>query len=347
MQTPASGCDSDHICGDDLPALTRCAQAGCFNHGITEIVRFLHRDLAGAEPDPKTDGAINRPIVLPDALLHADRTSEGTGRGRKRHHDAVPDILDLSPTCFGHGLAKYGKVTAADRVGFIRRNAGRQFGRAHDVGEKHRNSFDGCVDVRCAGSGGSRRDPSGYELSLVAGNRASGEPPPRDWVRPAFGPTQSNSDFCNKIDCSRATKFSGWFDAELFSEVMPQSLVSVQGIRLSAASIERDHQLGPATLPQGLLDHGRLEVCDQISMFTESKSQFAEVLHRDAPRILRDAAPRPGPRAHRKRQPVRGPARGPDLARRGDAPARRLPPVDSCALKRSALRTDRRQRRRG
>ena len=128
MQTPASGSDADQICGDDLPALTRCAQAGCFDHGITEIVRFLHRDLTGAKSDPKTDVAIDRPIVLSDALLHADRTRECTGRGRKRHHDAVSDILDLSPTCFGHGLAKYGKVTATDSVGFIRRNAGRQFG---------------------------------------------------------------------------------------------------------------------------------------------------------------------------------------------------------------------------
>ena len=44
--------------------------------------------------------------------------------------------------------------------------------------------------------------------------------------------------------------------------------------------------MGPATLPQGLLDHGRLEVCDQISMFPESKSQFAEVLYRDTPEFV-------------------------------------------------------------
>jgi hypothetical protein len=51
-----------------------------------------------------------------------------------------------------------------------------------------------------------------------------------------------------------------WFDAQLLAQLDPQPLEGAQGVRLAAATIQAQHELSPAPLPQRLRRHRRLQV---------------------------------------------------------------------------------------
>lgn len=62
------------------------------------------------------------------------------------------------------------------------------------------------------------------------------------------------------------------FQSELSVEDAAELLVGGQGVRLAAAAVHREHQLGAQRLPQGMLGDKRLELSDQRRVLPERQS---------------------------------------------------------------------------
>ena len=73
----------------------------------------------------------------------ATATGQGSrGRGED-HHEPVAQVLHLGASRLGDGLAQDREVAPADLFGGLGRQALRQLGRAHHVGEQDRRALDG------------------------------------------------------------------------------------------------------------------------------------------------------------------------------------------------------------
>jgi hypothetical protein len=87
-----------------------------------------------------------------------------------------------------------------------------------------------------------------------------------------------------------------WLDPEALDEQTPGVAVDVEGIRLTAASVEREHQLAPQTLPERVFVHEPLDLCDQLEMTTKRQLCVDPVLERGEVELLesRDRGPGEG-----------------------------------------------------
>ena len=128
-----------HVRGEDLTTLTRRAEPGRLDHRVAEVVVVLARDFTDAQPDPQTDRLLAGAVVSFDALLHPNRARQ-RGRRRGEHdHEPVTQVLHLGAARLGDRLPQDREVPAAQLVGRVRRQARRQRGRTHHVGEQDRH----------------------------------------------------------------------------------------------------------------------------------------------------------------------------------------------------------------
>ncbi len=73
------------------------------------------------------------------------------------------------------------------------------------------------------------------------------------------------------------------FEAELVDQGLPQPLIGLQGLGLSAAAIERQHELAPERLLHGMLGDCRLGQADDVVMVAELELGREECLDRRRP----------------------------------------------------------------
>jgi len=88
----------------------------------------------------------------------------------------------------------------------------------------------------------------------------------------AAGGTQSSSDFLEEDRLLQAVQLGRRFQSELSVEDAAELLVGGQGVRLAAAAVHREHQLGAQRLPQGMLGDERLELSDQRRVLPERQA---------------------------------------------------------------------------
>ena len=81
-------------------------------------------------------------------------------------------------------------------------------------------------------------------------------------------------------------------DTKLVDEDSPSFLVGLERFRLSIGAIENEHQLTAQSLPKRVLSDKRLDLANERSAATETRSQ-----PRSAPRMLGGGSPQ-GERSH-------------------------------------------------
>ena len=123
----------------DLPALTAGAQPGRLDDRVAEVVVVLSTDLAPAQPDPQTHRVLTPPVVAFDALLHGHRARQRRRRGAEHDHEPVTQVLHLGAARLGDRLTQDREMPATQLVRGVGRQARRQRGRTHHVGEQHRH----------------------------------------------------------------------------------------------------------------------------------------------------------------------------------------------------------------
>ena len=141
------------------PLSHRAHSAGRLDDRVPEVVVVLLADLAPAQSDPQAHRVLTVPVVPFDALLHGHRARQGGRRRAEHHHEPVTEVLHLGATRFGDRLAQDREVTTADLVGGLGRQALRQLGRAHHVGEQDRDVLSGHEKPFTAGTAPHRRRP--------------------------------------------------------------------------------------------------------------------------------------------------------------------------------------------
>ena len=123
----------------DLPALAAGTEPGRLDDRVAEVVVVLATDLAAAQPDPQTDRLLAAPVVAFDALLHRHRARQRRRRRREHDHEPVTQVLHLGAARLGDRLTQDREMPAAQLVRGVGRQARRQRGRTHHVGEQHRH----------------------------------------------------------------------------------------------------------------------------------------------------------------------------------------------------------------
>ena len=75
-------------------------------------------------------------------------------------------------------------------------------------------------------------------------------------------------------------------EAKLIRELAAGRAVGLEGLRLPAGAIEREHQLGAQALPQRVLRHERLQLADELGMPPGGEIGFDALLERRQPELL-------------------------------------------------------------
>ena len=78
-------------------------------------------------------------------------------------------------------------------------------------------------------------------------------------------------------------------EAELLVENLPRRAIRLEGLRLAAAAVQRQHQLATQTLAQRMLCHERLELADQLGVPSAGEVGVDAVLEQCQSQLLEPA----------------------------------------------------------
>ena len=143
----AAGEQADELGHEDLASLGHRAQPGGLHDRGAEAVAVLEGDVAGAHPDTDGDGGVGPGPFDVDALLHHHGCRDGVGSRREQSQHTVAQSLDQRSLVGGDGLGQQGVVTTAQLLGPVLTQPDAQLGRAHQVGDEHRDRL--CAVHEC------------------------------------------------------------------------------------------------------------------------------------------------------------------------------------------------------
>jgi hypothetical protein len=86
--------------------------------------------------------------------------------------------------------------------------------------------------------------------------------------------------------CFEMLKRLAWVEAELVGEAIARPRVGRQGIHLSVAPVERDHQLPPEPLPRWVDGGQLLELGGELDVLSACEAKVHEVLSRGKAHLI-------------------------------------------------------------